>query len=55
MFRFLVELRSGWPLENRDVVVCAPNMDCAFWVALYEADPPDAKGYHERSVTRLPD
>lgn len=55
MHRFLVELRNGWPPYPRDVVVRAPNMDCAFWVALYDVDPSDKHGYYERSVSRLAD
>ena len=55
MRHYRVELYCGWRPRERTVRVCAPNMDCAFWVALYEVDPGDEQGYHERAIARVPD
>lgn len=51
---FRVILHSGW-FGKCEVAVHAPNMDCAFWAALYTADPSDRKGYHESRIFTLPD
>lgn len=49
MITFNVTLHSAWH-GRTEVNVRAPNADCAFWVAVYTADPSDRKGYREVSV-----
>lgn len=57
MKRYAVRI-SGWMTSKsgvHDVDVEAPNMDCAFWVALYTVDPTYKYNHTELSVRLLKD
>ena len=53
MFAYAVRIRNAYGMCLTVPVRAAPNADCAFWAAVFEADPEDTKGFREVSVKRL--
>lgn len=52
MYAYAVRIRNAYGL-CLTAPVRAPNADCAFWAAVFEADPGDTKGFREVSVKCL--